>query len=121
MSNEIKPPGGFGPFIDPAADNSVESRRETTFPKLQNTPLSAESSGTPLTSLAAVRQFSKAELEDPKKLDGMVRASVSELVDSSQGLTGPLSATEKQSLVDFLSQDPLVRRQVESYLRKVLV
>ena len=121
MSNEIKPPGGFGPFIDPTADKSVDSKGETSFQKAKDALGSAESSSVPPNSLAVVGQFSKAELQDPEKLDGMVRASVSELIDSSQGLTGPLSAAEKQSLVDFLSQDPLVRRQVESYLRKAVV
>ena len=120
MSNEIKPPGGFGPFIDPAADTSVDRTGQANFPKAKDAVSSSDSTSAPLHGLAVVAQFSKAELQDPEKLEGMVRASVSELVDT-QGLTGPLSAADKQSLVDFLSHDPLVRRQVESYLRKVLV
>lgn len=120
MSNEIKPSGGFGPFVDPAADSCAEST-QGNFQKAKDALSSVESSDASPASLDIVRKFSKADLQDPDKLDGMVRASVSELVESSQGLTGPLSAAEKQSLADFLSQDPLVRRQVESYLRKVLV
>jgi hypothetical protein len=120
MSNEIKPPAGFRPFLDPAGDNSVESSRDAGFRKAKDALRSSESSSTPALGLASIGQFSKAELHDPDKLDGMVRASVSELIDSSQNFTGPLSPAEKQSLLDFLSQDPFVRRQVESYLRKVL-
>ena len=120
MSNEIKPPAGFGPFVDPAGDNSVESNRDASFRKTQDGLRSSESPSTPTLGLATIGQFSKAELQDPDKLDGMVRASLSELIDSSQNFTGPLSPAEKQSLVDFLSQDPIVRRQVEGYLRKVL-
>jgi hypothetical protein len=54
-------------------------------------------------------------------MEVMVRASVSELVDSELNVTGSLSGSEKQSLVNFLSADPLFRRKVETYLRKVLV
>jgi hypothetical protein len=120
MGNEIKPPAGFGPFIDPAGDNSVESSRDASFQKTQDALRSSESSSTPTPGLSAIAQFSQAELQDPEKLDRMVRASLSELIDSSQNLSGPLSTAEKQSLVDFLSQDPLIRRQVEGYLRKVV-
>lgn len=120
MSNEIEPPVGFGPFVDPGRENSVESSRHASFRKMQDALCSSESSNPPALGLPTIGQFSKAELQDPDKLDGLVRASVSELIDSFQSFTGPLSAPEKQSLVDFLSQDPIVRRQVESYLRKVV-
>jgi hypothetical protein len=50
----------------------------------------------------------------------MVRASVSELIDSSQSATGPLANSQKASLLEFLSGDPTIRREIETYLRKVL-
>lgn len=121
MTNEIKPPGGFAPFVNPAAGNSGDTTRETSFQKSVDGVRSSESSSRPPGSLAAIGQFCRTELQDPDKVEVMVRASVSELIDSSESLTGALSAAEKQSLLDFLSQDPLVRGQLESYLRKVLV
>jgi hypothetical protein len=42
-------------------------------------------------------------------------------VEQGQNVTGPLTAAQKQNLVDFLSGDPTFRRQIESYLRKALV
>jgi hypothetical protein len=60
-------------------------------------------------------------LQDPAKLDVVVRVLVSELIDSGQSATGPLSGTDKESLLDFISGDPLIRRQIETYLQKVLV
>jgi len=120
MDNTIKPPGGRGPFPDTSVGDSVESQRQTGFGELKDRLETSDSAAVPGSSLRVATQFRKAELQDPAKLEGMVRSSVSELIEASEKLTGPLSANEKQSLLDFLSQDPIVRRQVESYLRKVL-
>jgi hypothetical protein len=119
--DDIKPPGGYGPFVDPAAETPVEPKRESSFAEAKD-KLQASRLAEPMGStLAAASQFSKTALQDPAKLDVMVRACVSELIDSGQSVTGPLSGVEKQSLQEFLSGDPLVREQIESYLRKVLV
>ena len=82
--------------------------------------LEASLGETPQAGFSFVSQHSKAELQDPKKLDQMVRASVSELIDSSQSATGPLANSQKASLLEFLSGDPTIRREIETYLRKVL-
>lgn len=120
MDNEIKPRGSLGPFIAPADEKPVESKREATFAEARN-KLQAGSAESAHSSFRFVAQSSKADLQDPEKLDLMLRASVSELIDSAQSVTGPLSGSQKTSLLEFLSGDPTVRRQIETYLRKVLV
>jgi hypothetical protein len=117
--NNIKPPGGYDPPTGPD-EQPVAGKRDVSFPAKDKVE-SSDPAEAARPTLGVVAQFSRTELDDPAKIDGMVRASVSELVDSGLNVTGPLSGPEKQSLVDFLSSDPLVRRQVESYLRKVLV
>jgi|KBSMisStandDraft_5_1062788.scaffolds.fasta_scaffold57243_6 hypothetical protein len=119
MDNEIKPPGSFGPFIVPGDDRPAESKGDTSFAEAKN-KLEASLGETPQAGFSFVSQHSKAELQDPKKLDQMVRASVSELIDSSQSATGPLANSQKASLLEFLSGDPTIRREIETYLRKVL-
>jgi len=119
--DDIKPPGGPGPFVDPLAETPVEPKRESSFAEATGKLQASDSSGPTGSTIRAVAQFSKTALRDPAKLDVMVRACVSELIDSGQSVTGPLSGAEKESLQDFLSGDPLVRGQIETYLRKVLV
>src|SRR5207253_3025013 len=74
----------------------------------------------PMKSLHVIAQFDKSALSDPQKVDTMIRACASELVDSGQYVTGPLSTSDKQVLSDFLSADPCFRQQAEDYLQKVL-
>ena len=118
--NDIKPPGGPDPYAG-SDEQSVDGKRDTQFAESKSKLEASEPAEVTGPSLGVITQFRRTSLEDPAKLDTMVRASVSELIDSGQNITGPLSGPEKQSLVDFLSADPVVRRQVESYLRKALV
>jgi hypothetical protein len=118
--NDIKPPGGQDSYVGPD-DQPVGRKRDSRFAESKSKLEASEPAEATGPSLGVVAQFRRAALEDPAKLDTMVRASVSELIDSGQNVTGPLSGPEKQSLVNFLSGDPVVRRQVETYLRKVLV
>lgn len=117
--NNIKPPGGYDPPSGPD-EQPVEGKRDGSFTAKSKVE-SSEPAQAGRSTLGAVAHFNRTALDDPAKMDVMVRASVSELVDSGLDVSGALPAADKQSLVDFLSSDPLVRRQVESYLRKVLV
>jgi hypothetical protein len=117
--DNIKPPGGPGPFADPSAGAS--SAPGSGFAEARD-KLQATGTGQPIPStLAAASQFRRTALENPAEREAMVRACVSELIDSGQSVTGPLSDTQKEFLVDFLSADPLLRSQIETYLEKVLV
>ncbi len=116
--DNIKPVGN-PPLTPSSAEGPADSTKpDRTFADAQDKlrPSSSEP-GAPPVGVAA--QFNRAELQDPAKLDQMVRASVTEMVDA-QSTPGPLSNNDKASLVDFLSGDPLVRQQIETYLRKVL-
>src|SRR5262245_22889736 len=116
----IKPSGNFGQIPEPSADTTVQSGRNGAFAEtIGKTSTAAAGAGATATGLSAVSQFDRATLQDPAKLDQAVRASVAELVDSGQ-LSNSMTPGEKQSLVDFLSNDPAFRAQVESYLRKVI-
>lgn len=113
--NRIKS-GGYGQDYEVTGDTSVGNKSQTSFPVAgAKTEASA-----PRKALNAVAQFSKSDLADPGKLDGAIRACVSELVNSGQNLTGRLPAAGKQAVEKFLSSDPSFRHQVESYLQKTL-
>jgi len=117
--DNIKPPGGPGPFADPSAE--MPSERKGNFADVKDSLPAAGFDPPAPAGLGALSQFSRSSLEDPEKRQAMVRACVSELIDSDRTVTGPLSDAEKQSLLDFLSSDPLLRNQIENYLQKVLV
>ena len=113
--NNIKQPAGLGPLSDLPEETASKPARGSTFSDAASRLQETESTSSP----QALSHCDKASLEVPEKLDAMVRQCISELVESGQQTTGPLSKADKQTLTDFLSQDPLIRRQVESYLRKV--
>lgn len=117
--NGIKPPGiqgaGTGSTNDAPLKPELASQ-STQLPALQQPADSVEIQP----GLQALAQLNKAIFEDPGKLQAAVHSCISELIDSGNSVTGPLSTSEKQFLTDFLSGDPQMRRQVEGYLRKVL-
>ena len=117
--NNIKPPGTNGSLVG-ADFESTETKRSQDFAAAKDKAQASGPEAPSTTGLRSLANCSKAALDDPKKLEGIVRASVSELVEQGQNVTGPLSPAQKQNLVDFLSEDPSFRRQVESYLRKAL-
>lgn len=117
--NDIKPPGFQGAPIGSTNDEPVK-------PDLASQPAQLRAVQQPTDSvpvqpgLQAVTQLNKAIFQDPDKFDAAVHSCISELIDAGSSITGPLSTAEKQSLTDFLSNDPTMRRQVEGFLRKAL-
>ena len=118
--HDIKPPGANGSFVGSDYGN-IESKRDQDFAVAKDKLQAQDSEPAAAPGLASLANCSKASLDDPEKLEGILRASVSELVDQGQNITGPLTADQKKTLVDHLSADPMFRRQIESYLRKALV
>ena len=112
----IKGPGSFpGVPSDSAAESNVSSK-----PANQFVDVVADNAGSSAVEGAqSIGPVQRAELEDPAKLESLVRACVSELITTGEGQMGQMSPADKQSLTDFLSSDPLFRQQIESYLRKV--
>ncbi len=119
--DNIKPPGGPGPFADPSAEMPSGPKQQSSFAEAKDKLQASGSSEPAPSALGVVSQFRRTALADPAERQAMVRACVSELIASGQKATGPLSDAEKQSLLDFLSADPVVRSQIEIYLEKVLV
>lgn len=117
--NDIKPPGFQGAAIGSTNDEPLK-------PELASQPAQLRAVQQPTDfvqvqpGLQTVTQLNKAIFEDPGKLDAAVHSCISELIDSGNSITGPLSASEKQFLTNFLSDDPTMRRQVEGFLRKAL-
>jgi hypothetical protein len=107
--HDIKPPGGDSPLIGSDAQ-PVDEKRDHAFAETKDKLAASGSQGTESPALGVISQFSRSSLD----------ASVSELVDGGQNISGPLSPEHKQSVVDYLSSDPIFRQQVESYLRKAL-
>ena len=111
----IKGPGAFpGVPTDASTDPAASSKPENQF-----ADVAAETAAKAVEGSRSVNKVQRAELDDPAKLDSLVRACVSELIDSGQNQVGQISAADKQSLTDFLATDPHLRQQIESYLRKV--
>ncbi len=113
--NKIKR-GGYGQDFEISGETRADLKRTSGFSDAvtKTNPPSATK------TLKAVDQFSRSELSDPAKLDSMIRACASELIDSGQNLAGRLSVTDKQAVENFLSSDPSFRQQIESYLQKAL-
>jgi hypothetical protein len=118
--DNIKPPGAYRP-LDLDAETTTASKPGKRFANGESEVHAAEVAGDTPRPFGVAAQFSRAALQDPAKLDSMVRAFASDLIDSGQGVTGALSGADRESLLDFVSRDPLVRHQIETYLQKVLV
>jgi len=119
--DNIKPPVGPGPSADPSAEMPSPPAGNASFADATANLQTSESVPPEASGLVVVSQFSKAAFEDPEKRQVMVRACVSEFINSERSLTGQLSGAQKETLLNFLSEDPLVRTQIETYLQKVLV
>ena len=113
--NKIKP-AGYGQDLEVTGESRANATRQPSFPGTVGKVSSSPSAKI----LKSVAQFSKADLSDPGKLDGAIRACAAELVDSGQRLTGRLSVADKRAMENFLSSDPIFRQQIESYLQKSL-
>jgi hypothetical protein len=96
------------------------AKQSTTQPQTGFSTVAPESQDAGVRTLNAVAQFKKSDLSDPQKLEGMIRACASELIDSGQAVAGRLSPEQKDAVHTFLSADPCFRQQLESYLQKVI-
>jgi hypothetical protein len=114
--NDIKRPGGYGQAFEVPEELRPAAKPDSKFSETAGRILDSA----PTKSLQVITQFDKSALSDPQKVDTMIRACASELIDSGQNVTGPMSTADKQALSDFLSADPCFRQQVETYLQKVL-
>jgi len=112
---KIKGPGSFpGVPSDAPAESTANPKPENQFAEM-----AAETASKAVQGARVAGNVQRADLEDPAKLESLVRACVSELIETGESQVGQVSPADKQSLAEFLSSDPLLRQQIESYLRKV--
>ncbi len=117
--NNTKPLAGLGPLPEPAEE--AASAGKNTFAQAQSKLQSAAPGGLQASGVSALAGFDRTALQDPAKLNEIVHALASSLIDSAQNVTGPLAGDDKKTLSEFLAKDPLIRGEIESYLKKVLV
>jgi hypothetical protein len=118
--DDIKPPAGNRTIRDCPSDGPVEPKATGSLAAAKDKVLAFDAAGPEPQKLGVLSRFTRTALNDPAELNNMVRDSVSELVDSGIGITGSLPEAQKGFLVDFLTEDPLLRQQIETYLRRVL-
>ncbi len=127
--DDIKRTGGFGQVNYPSADTPGESKPGQNFADVRSDVQSGVQSGTPegdvrsagagTSSTAAAAKLTRSDLQDPAKLNQAVKDTASELVESQTSGTS-LSADDKRALADYMSDDPVLRQNIETYLRKAV-
>jgi hypothetical protein len=114
---KINPPGGPtpNPFVNAPERNTAAKpgARPVESANVAETLQGTEASG-----IAA--RFTRADLNKPEKVDTMVRETVGELIQTQWSGKANLSPADQQNLVNFMAGDPMVRKQVERWLDKVL-
>jgi hypothetical protein len=121
MFDEIKPTANYYRGVsDVSTDAPIQEQSRVSGNTKQEEPgipVLAEAGGP---GLAAVEHLTRAALQDPATLDKLTHASLAELVDAGQLVTGALPTAQKTILVNFLSEDPTLKQEIQDYLRKVL-
>jgi hypothetical protein len=115
---EIKP---TGPPQFPAVSRTDETRNKTAFTGAEKSTAgeAISETGQPLGSLRA--QFSKADLQDPAKLDIILSRAADELVRSTlTDVNGRLSQADSAYVSDWMRNDPTFRGKLLNYLQRVL-
>jgi hypothetical protein len=117
----IKPPGSPFPELPPqgAPGDGVKSAGRFNAARL---PVETEGAQTAEQAAAAslTSKYTKADLNNPAAVDAMVREVVAQMVERDSPLQAPASDAASRSVVDFMADDPVCRRQVETYLQQVL-
>jgi hypothetical protein len=124
--DDIKPTGGFGQANYPSAETSADAKPSRNFAEVQNGAQQNDVQSTAgirgtvaASSSAGAAKLTKADLQNPDKLNQAVKDTASELVESQTAGTS-LSAEDKRALADYMSDDPVLRQNIEGYLRKAV-
>lgn len=124
--DSIKPPGSGRPYLEPPKDTRPSSGvakggERSGFDAVSETSRAQAGGAAAAPGLAGVvGQYRKADLKDPDKLEAMIQGSVKELIDLGLGGQASLSDTQKAQIGDFIGSDPIMRRQIEKYLERML-
>jgi hypothetical protein len=120
MVDRIKPQSGEPASTEGAATSHADKSKIVDFAKFR-----AKSDGTASTGVAhpatgVVGTFRKSELNDQGKLRTMIRATLSELVESECKGIGQMPPDQRQVVLDYLEQNPFVQQKIQNYLSTVL-
>jgi hypothetical protein len=116
---KINPPGGPSPndaYLN--TPERVNAGKPSAARPVEPGNVAEALPGTETSGVAA--RFTRADLNNPQAVDTMVRETVGELVQTQWAGKANLSPADEQNLVNFMSADPTVRKQVERWLDKVL-
>ncbi len=123
---EIKPPGSGKPNFKPT-DETQKISKKTDKSFSVGRPKSAPLQGASLTEkaqqahFAGVRsQFSKKDLQNPQKLENVVRASVQELLKTEFPKARFANEDDRKNFVELMANDPLFRGKLVGHLEKLL-
>jgi len=116
---EIKRPGLGLPPLDRARGPREAGKPQADFAAQRRAQAESsapvpESSGI-LPGVAA--RFTKADLRDPDSLEAVLQSAIQELLLRD---ARPLNDHQRAVLGDWMRNDPLIRRQLERYLEKIL-
>ena len=120
---EIKPPGPGKPFFEPGKElGEIGKKRDDVFAGAVTRPVAGEAeTSAPSPGLSGVAtRFSKLDLQDPEKLESIIQSSVKELLDTEFGQQFGLSEAQRAQIGNWMGGDPMLRRQIERYLERVL-
>jgi hypothetical protein len=111
---EINRTGPRSPqFEDPA---QAEKRTAARFKSPAPSPADPGSTVTPANIPPGITQ---ADLRDQRKAEALLKQCFGNLVDQAgQQLGVPISDTQKQNLLEFLGNDPVMRGKLLNYLEQ---
>ncbi len=109
---------GFGPIGQPDPAKDPASTQRKTGSTAADSGFSLAEAGKPA-PLTAPPGATRADLDDPSRLDALVRSSISQTLEASP-LTAQLSAAHRQKLESYLASDPSMRGLVTRFLEGTL-
>jgi len=119
---QIKPPGFGKPPLGPTgepAEAAGKPGRKFEPSVSEPPPLAVQGQGVvPLPGIAA--QCTRADLADPVKRETMIRSSLSEMMETRFPVLGAVPDAARKFLIDWMGGDPMIRRQLERCLERML-
>jgi hypothetical protein len=120
MVDRIKPQSGELPIDEVAASSHADRSKVLDFAKVRSKSDDASSVSVSHPASGVVGTFRKSELNDQGKLKTIVRATLSELVESECKELGQIPPYQREVVLDYLEQNPFVQQKIQNYLSTVL-
>jgi hypothetical protein len=120
MVDRIKPQSGEPSSSEGAASSRGDKSNVLDFSKFRANSDNADSLSLTHPVNGLVGKFRRSDLNDQGKLRTMVRATLSELVDSECKETAQIAPKQREAVLDYLEQNPFVQQKIQNYLSTVL-